>query len=167
MNWIGDQRLACVVIALVSAAVLGTALASQYFGGLVPCQLCIYQRWPYVATIAAGIAGVFIVRHPVGRRAIAGLCGFAFLVGGAIAFYHVGVEQHWFAGPGTCSGSFAGATTVEELRRQLLATPVVRCDEVQWSLFGVSMAGYNVLASAALAAFSVAAAMRAGAGRSA
>lgn len=138
----------------VSIAVLGTALASQYFGGLQPCKLCIYQRWPYVVTIAAAIAALTLLRSPAGTRAMMAFSGLAFAVGGAIAVYHTGVEQGWFAGPTSCSGPETVAQTIEELRRQLFAVAVVRCDVVPWSLFGISMAGYNALASAAFAATS-------------
>jgi disulfide bond formation protein DsbB len=94
----------------------------------------------------------------VGWRGVAALimagCGLAFLTGAGIAAYHVGVEQHWWVGSTACTGVVAGtATTAEELRRLLEAAPVVRCDDIAWSMFGISMAGYNVLASLALAAF--------------
>ena len=164
MRLIRDPRLAAAFIALASAAILGTALASQFFGGLAPCPLCLQQRWPYVATIVLGAVAFAVVRGRAGRRALLALCGVAFAVGGAIAFYHVGVEQGWFAGPETCSGTIGAVRTIEELRRQLLAAPIVRCDEVAWSMFGISMAGYNVIASAILAATSLAAAAQAGRG---
>lgn len=146
------------VVMLASIAVLGTALVSQFWGGLQPCDLCIYQRWPYVATIVLGAAGLFLAGIPA-RRIVLILCGAVFLVGGAIAAYHVGVEQHWVQGPAACSGG-GEATTIEDLRRQLLATPIVRCDEIAWSMFGISMAGYNVIASVLLAGFALVAAFR-------
>ncbi len=139
------------LIALASIAVLGTALASQYLGGLAPCELCIAQRWPYVFTIAAGLAAWAVPGGRAARRWLVGACAIAFAIGGAIAVYHAGVEYGWFAGPTACSGAATTADTIEELRRQLLAQPVVRCDEPAWTLFGVSMAGYNAVASAALA----------------
>ncbi len=79
----------------------------------------------------------------------------AFLVGAGLAAFHVGVEQHWWAGTAECGANFGPAGSVEELRRRLLAQAVVRCDEVAWSLFGISMAGYNFLLSLALAVFAV------------
>jgi disulfide bond formation protein DsbB len=142
-------------IALVSIAVLGTALASQYLGGLAPCKLCHYQRWPYIFTIAAGLAAWALPRGSDYRGWLVGACAIAFAIGGAVAVYHAGVEYGWFAGPTSCSGSGPVATTIEELRRQLLSQPVVRCDEPAWTMFGVSMAGYNVLASAVLVAGSI------------
>jgi len=143
------------LVLLASAAILGTALASQYLGGLAPCKLCLYQRWPYAATIALGLGAVAFARGGLAGRLIVALCGVAFLVGAGIAGYHAGVEYGWFPGPTSCSGAATEATTVEELRRQLMAAPIVRCDEVAWSLFGVSMAGYNFLVSLALAAFAL------------
>jgi disulfide bond formation protein DsbB len=65
----------------------------------------------------------------------------------AFAFYHVGVEQHWFAGPSACTASATGAMTLDEMKRQILGTAPVLCDRVQWALFGVSMAGWNLVAS--------------------
>ncbi len=148
------------LIALASIAILGTALASQYFGGLAPCKLCHYQRWPYIFTIAAGLAAWALPDGSAAKRWLIAACAIAFAIGGAVAVYHAGVEYGWFAGPTVCSGTGATPDTIEELRRQLLAQPVVRCDEPAWTMFGVSMAGYNVLASAVLAAGSLFAAAR-------
>jgi len=143
-------RHAPLAIMLASLAILGTALASQYWGGLLPCELCVWQRWAYVAVI--GIAFAALQARDRWRAGLTGLAALACLVGGAIAVFHVGVEQHWWAGLATCTGS-TGANSVEALKAQILAAPVTRCDEVAWSLFGVSMAGWNVLASALLAGF--------------
>jgi len=150
-------RRAPLVILLASVAVLGAAFAFQYLGGLAPCELCIAQRWPYAGTIA--LAAVALVA-PRAERPHLFLCAAIFAVGFGIAVYHVGVEQHWIAGPEACTGGPSGAATIEELRRRLEATQMVRCDEPAWTLFGVSMAGYNALVSIALAAFSLAAALR-------
>jgi len=153
-------RNAPLAIIAASALVLAAALGFQYLGGLAPCALCHYQRWAYVAAIV--VAGV--ASFGIARRALIALAGVVFTAGAGIAFYHVGVEAHWFAGPAACSGPAGAAATLEDLRRQLLAQPVVRCDEVAWSLLGVSMAGYNFAISVALAVASLVAAA-AGRGR--
>ena len=146
-----------LLLLLASIAVLGTALASQYFGGLQPCVLCVYQRLPYVAVIVIAAAALFL---PPGPRAVAlGLAGLALLTGTGIAVFHVGVEQHWWQGTAEC-GSAAAADSLEALRAQVLSAPTVRCDEVPWSLFGISMAGYNALVSLGLGIASIAAARR-------
>ena len=146
------------LVLVVSLLVLGTALLSQYWGGLVPCELCLVQRWPWRVAIAlAALAWLAGERIPLTPAAL--IFALVFFVSAGLGFYHVGVEQHWFAGPTACTAS-AGltATTVEELRRQLMGVQPVMCDQVQWALFGVSLAGWNMIASLALAGSCAAAA---------
>ena len=147
-------RLSALALLAASAAVLGTALMSQYIGGLEPCVLCIYQRIPYAATISFAIIGIVMSGSPRSVGTVHGLATIAFLIGAGIAAYHVGVEQQWWAGTAECTVAAAGsAQSVDELRSQIMSAPAVRCDEVAWSLFGVSMAGYNFLVSLVLAAY--------------
>ncbi len=145
-----------LALLVASVALLLAALGFQYLGNLDPCVLCIYQRWPYL--VAAGSCGVALVAKSW-TRPVLFACGAVFLVGVGLAGFHVGVEQGWWAGTAAC-GSTGGATTVEELRAQIMSAPVTRCDEVAWSLFGISMAGYNFLISAGLAGASVFAGLR-------
>jgi disulfide bond formation protein DsbB len=148
-----------IFVLIVSTAVLGAALASQYWGGLKPCELCLYQRWPWDAAIAIGLIATL-----VGSRSalpwVALILALAFAIGSVIAFYHVGVEQHWFAGPDACSGSNTGAASVEALKAKILGQAAVRCDEPQWSWLGVSLAGWNLLASLLMALASLAVILR-------
>jgi disulfide bond formation protein DsbB len=148
-----------LMIMIAGVAVLGAALASQYLGGLAPCELCLLQRWPWGAVVVLATVAVFA---PRAERPHLYLCAAILAAGAAIALYHVGVEQHWIAGPEACTGGPSGATTIEELRRRLEATQIVRCDEPAWTLFGISMAGYNAMASLALAAFALVAGLRKG-----
>jgi disulfide bond formation protein DsbB len=138
-------------VLVASAIVLGAALLSQYRGGLAPCELCLLQRWPWAAAIAVSLTAL-----TAGSRAalswVALVLAIVFATSVAFAFYHVGVEQHWFAGPSACTASGGGAMTLEDMKRQILGTAPVLCDRVQWSLFGVSMAGWNLLASLGMAA---------------
>ena len=139
------------LVLAASSAVLGAALLSQYLGGLAPCELCLVQRWPWAAAITISIVALMVG----GRQAIswiALLLAAVFVTSAGFAFYHLGVEQHLFAGPSACTPTAAGAATLEEMRQKILATAPVRCDEVQWSLFGVSLAGLNLLASLLMAA---------------
>jgi disulfide bond formation protein DsbB len=121
---------------LLSVAVVGAALLAQYWGGLVPCELCLYQRWPYYAVIALMALTLAIGRRGISRVALA-LAAVIFIAGAGLAFYHLGVEQHWFAGPTACTGGGLVGGSIDEIRRRLLATPVVRCDVAQWSVMGV------------------------------
>jgi disulfide bond formation protein DsbB len=155
-------RAAFVVLA-ASAAILGAALFAQYVGGLRPCELCHWQRYPYVATIVLGLLALLLARNAaLGRYvgALIGLAGVVFLAGAGIAVFHIGVEQHWWQGTSACGQTLGQAQSIEDLRRALLAQPVVRCDQVAWSFLGLSMAGYNFLLSVALGLFSLAAAFR-------
>jgi disulfide bond formation protein DsbB len=133
-------------VLIASALVLGTALLSQYWGRLAPCELCLLQRWPWAAAIVVSFVVVL-----VGERArldwVALVLGLVFAVSVLFAFYHVGVEQHWFAGPSACTAAPGGATTLEQMKQQILGTAPVLCDRPAWTLFGVSLAGWNLLAS--------------------
>lgn len=151
-------RPAAGIVALAAAALLAAVFAMQYLGGLAPCSLCLWQRWPHAAAVLLGGLALLPAVSDSGRRLLLLLCTAAFATTAGIGVYHVGVEQGIFTGPTACSGTLTGAT-VEELRRALMAAPVVRCDEVPWSLFGISLAGYNILASSALALFSLGAAV--------
>jgi len=149
-------RGAPLLLLAASAAALVAVLGLQYFGGVEPCMLCHYQRYPYILVIAASLAALAL-KGAVLRSWLMVLCGAAFAAGAGVAVYHIGVEQDWVGATAACTEG-GGAATAEELRAKLLGTPVARCDEIAWSLFGLSLAGYNVVASAALAVLSLAAA---------
>lgn len=132
-----------------AAAMLGGALAFQYIGGLAPCVLCLYQRWPHAVAIILGMLAVAVLRrNPKAARWLTRLGGVALLVTAGIGFYHVGVEQLWWEGTAAC-GSTAAPDSLEALKAQLMAQPIVRCTDIAWEMFGISMAGYNFLLSAA------------------
>ena len=131
---------------LGSLALLVGAFAFQYLGGLAPCHLCLLQRWPHAIAV---LLGLVILAWP--RRGLAVLAALVMLVGAGIAVYHVGVEQAWWAGPTSCTAPEPAAQSSGELLDQILQTPVVLCDQVAWSLWGVSMAGWNAILSLGLA----------------
>lgn len=129
-----------------SALLLLGALAFQYIGGMAPCALCIWQRWPHVVALAAG-AGLVLP----GPWAVLGALGAG--TSGAIGLYHTGVERAWWDGPSSCtSGGNLSALSAQELLDQIMAAPVVRCDEVPWDMLGLSMASWNAVLSFGLAA---------------
>lgn len=128
-----------------SAGLLLGALAFQYIGGMAPCALCIWQRWPHVVALLAG-AGLVLP----GPWTALGALGTG--VSGAIGVYHTGVERRWWEGPSSCtSGGDLSGLSAQELLDQIMAAPVVRCDEVPWELLGLSMASWNAVLSFALA----------------
>ncbi len=153
-------RLEVLLVLLGSVAVVGGALLFQYAGGLEPCELCLLERWPYYLAAPLALLALIAAPRRLPAAAIIALPALLFAANAALGFYHVGVEQHWFAGPTACTGPTSAARTVAELKAQLMAQQPVRCDEVQWSLFGVSLAGWNLLASLVLAGLSLAALRR-------
>jgi disulfide bond formation protein DsbB len=132
------QRLAIAVPALL----LGGAYLSQYGFGLFPCELCWWQRYAHFAALA--LALISTVAAP--RRLWIALAGLAILVAGLLGAYHAGVEYKWWEGVTTCSSTAAG-NSLEDI----LNAPLIRCDEPQWTLFGISLAGFNFLISTAAA----------------
>jgi disulfide bond formation protein DsbB len=110
----------------------------------------LLQRWPWAAAIIISLIAI-----TVGSRStlpwVALLLVAVFAVGSVLAFYHVGVEKHWFAGPNACTGVATAADTVEALKARILGQMPVRCDEPAWSLWGISLAGWNLLASLVMA----------------
>jgi disulfide bond formation protein DsbB len=144
------ERYFPIFVLAVSAAVLGGALASQYWGGLAPCELCLKERWPWVAAIAVAVVATTTGSRRASPRVVLLLTAI-FAIGSAVAFYHVGVERHWFPGPAACTAPALAGDTIEALRAQLLHQMPVRCDEPAWSLWGISLAGWNLVASFAMA----------------
>lgn len=148
-------RLFPLIPFLASAALLLGALGFQYIGGLFPCQLCLWQRWPHLAVvIIAGVAILIARRTPSVWLLL--LLAFVFALSAAIAGFHAGVEQKWWAGLPGCSGA-ADFTklTPGSLGEAVTSKPAPRCDDIPWSLLGISMAGYNFLISAALTIYSL------------
>lgn len=131
---------------LGSAAVLIAALGFQYIGGLAPCKMCLWQRYPHVAAVF--VAALFFVFQ---YRPVAALGAAASLATAGIGFYHAGVERSWWEGPNSCTSGAIGGMSTEDLINQIMAAPMVRCDEIPWALWGLSMAGWNTLMSLALA----------------
>ena len=141
-----STRVFAGFVLVASAVVLGTALLSEYWGGLAPCELCLVQRWPWAAAIVISLI-VLLVGERAPLSWVALVFAVVFVIGVVLAFYHVGVEQHWFAGPTACTASSGGAMTLDQMKQQILGTAPVLCDRPAWTLFGVSLAGWNLLAS--------------------
>jgi disulfide bond formation protein DsbB len=149
------ERFFPAFVLAASVAVLCAALGAQYWGGLAPCELCLKERWPWAAAIAiSSVATAAGNRRPLPRVAL--LLAVVFATGSALAFYHVGVERHWFPGPSACTAPSGAADTIAALRQQLLHEAPVRCDQPAWEIWGISLAGWNLVASLAMAGISFA-----------
>lgn len=139
-------RLTPFGVATACVAALGTAYTAQYVFGLEPCVLCLYQRIPYAVAGVLALAAILMPRGS-GRLILMGICVPVFLIGAGIAFYHVGVEQHWWVSAAGCGGSVSSLASVADLQAGLMAPPIKACDDVDWTLFGLSMTVYNTAAS--------------------
>lgn len=135
-----SPKAAAGLIAAVSALSLAAALLAQFGFGLKPCDLCLMQRVPFGLNMALGLSGLFWV---VRARWMIGVAGLSFLANSGIAFYHSGVERHWWAGLSGCSAPDMSGS-IEDLIARIEQTDVTRCDEIPWEMFGLSMANYNV-----------------------
>jgi len=145
-----DLAKARLLAMLAPAALLGGALTSQYAGGLHPCEMCYWQRWPHEAALALALLAYATAKRPAASRLMVNLAGIFIAVSGAIGVFHAGVEYGWWEGLTTCSRGPTAATT-EDLLKAIVSAPVVRCDEAQWTLAGVSLAGFNAIFSFAAA----------------
>jgi len=132
------MALARLIALVVPMALLGGALGSQYLGGLHPCEMCYWQRWPHGAAIVLAAAAFAM---PARARTLTALAALAIAVSGLIGVYHAGVELKWWEGLTTCTAG--GALDLD----QLMKVPLIRCDQIQWSLLGISMAGWNAIIS--------------------
>ena len=129
---------------LVPGALLAGAFGSEYLGGLYPCEMCWWQRWAHIAALAFALLS--IAPMPDRGRSMVWLAAAAMLISGAIGAYHAGVEAKIFEGFTQCTSGAAGASA-EEMLEQIMNAPMIRCDQVQWSFLGISMAGWNAILS--------------------
>ena len=140
------QNRYVLLATLGSGALLLGAFAFQYIGGLAPCTLCLWQRWPHGAAILIG--GLALV---MGGRLLPVFGAMAAATTAGIAAFHVGVEQKWWEGLTSCTaGSIEGISTADLLNPDVIVAAPVRCDAIAWAMMGVSMAGWNMILSAVL-----------------
>jgi len=128
----------------VPAALLAGAYGSQYWGGLFPCEMCWWQRYAHMAALPFAILALVVGQGK--GRALVLLAALGIAVSGAIGFYHAGVELDYFEGFTQCT-STGGGGSAEDFLRDVFAQPMVRCDDIQWSFLGISMAGWNAILS--------------------
>ncbi|MFM5894283.1 MAG: disulfide bond formation protein B [Novosphingobium sp.] len=144
------DRAARTLAFAVPAALLGGAYVGQYFFHLVPCEMCWWQRYAHFAALAIAVLGLL---RP-SMRALTWLAALAILIGGLLGLYHAGVEYGWWEGLTACTSETAlGDNPLDAI----MNAPLIRCDRAQWTLLGVSLAGFNFLISvpAALLVFAL------------
>lgn len=149
-----------ILLSLVfSIGMLAAVFVFQYGLDLQPCVLCVYQRWPYVAVIVLSLAAITLAKK-AGTTVFHYLIALSFAVTSGIGGFHVGVEQGWWEGTSECVADTSNTVSLDQLKAQIMSAPLAKCNEVAWELFGISMAGYNMLFAAAMALFMIIAASR-------
>jgi disulfide bond formation protein DsbB len=133
-----------LVALLLPLALIGGALGSQFLGGLYPCEMCHWQRWPHYAAIPLALLAFLIPARPA-QRGFVLLAAIAIAASGAIGVFHAGVEYGWWEGITQCSTGLSSASG--DTMADIWATPPIRCDVAQWTLFGISLAGFNAIFS--------------------
>jgi len=135
-----------LVALLLPLALLGGALGSQYLGGLHPCEMCYWQRWPHGAAIVLALLAFTAPAGSPRSRALVLLAALSIAVSGGIGVYHAGVEAKIFEGFTQCT-ALPRTTSNADLLKEITRAPLIRCDEVQFRFLGISMAGWNAILS--------------------
>lgn len=135
-----------LIAILAPTFLLGGALLSQYGFGLHPCEMCMWQRWPHLAAIMLALIATALRGAPSASKLVTALAALAILVSGGIGLFHAGVEYGWWQGLTACSTTPVGGST-QDVLNSIMNTPLTRCDVAPWSLFGISLAGYNGILS--------------------
>jgi disulfide bond formation protein DsbB len=142
-----DAAVAARLIALLlPLALLAGAYGSQYFGGLYPCEMCWWQRYAHFAALAFAIPAFFFPARSGMSRMLVVLAALGIAASGAIGVYHAGVEAKIFEGFTQCTAEMKSTSTAD-LLKQITHAPLVRCDEVQFRFFGITLAGWNAILS--------------------
>ncbi|VWX60885.1 disulfide bond formation protein B [Sphingorhabdus sp. 109] len=137
-------RNAALLAFLLPAALLGGALIGQYGFGLYPCEMCMWQRWPHLAAIILAVLAL-ILRDRSAALFLVIAAAIAILVSGLIGGYHAGVEYGWWEGLTSCATNMP---TGGDMLDSIMNAPLTRCDVAPWTLFDISLAGFNFLLSA-------------------
>jgi len=154
-----SQARRAVLILIAALASLAAVWILQGLG-YSPCELCLTERYAFYAAAPLAALTAYLASRSAHRlaRALFALIALIFLANIGLAFYHVGVEQYWWPGPTACTGSLSGPVDVNDLMKSLNSARVVNCDEVQLRVLGLSFAGWDVVASAAMAVYAALAA---------
>ena len=148
-------RSLAVLIALAAAATLGVAYAAEVWGGLVPCALCLLERWPYRIVVVLGLVAAVAPRGFVKPLLIAAIC--SLFAGAAVAAVHVGVELQWWPSPlPECAAPHFSGGSIADRLAAMPARPSKPCDEPSFLIPGVplSIAALNMLFALVLASVS-------------
>ena len=156
---------AALLAGLIAFATIAGAWAFEY-AGYLPCELCLMQRWAYYAGVPLAALAWITASRGIGTltTVLLALVGLMFLANAGLAFFHSGVEMHWWDGPSACTGAMTLAPSSADFLKQLKNVQVVRCDAVAIRVLGLSLSNWNVLISLVIAGIAASGARRMRAG---
>lgn len=137
------SRAALWLSLIIPSALLGGALISEHVFGLYPCEMCMWQRWPHLVAIILALGAIALRGHKLSKFIVAD-AALAILISGLIGSFHAGVEYGWWEGITSCATTVAAGG---DMLDSIMNAPLVRCDVAPWSLFGISLAGFNFILS--------------------
>jgi len=132
-----------IIFFFLCVVAISSALIAEYFFHILPCQMCLNQRYPYYFIISIFIVFYFISKTPNIWLYI--LSELAVLYGLFYSVWHVGIEQNLLTGPSSCSRKLEKANSVGDLKEQIFNQSIINCNEISWSMFGLSAATLNSL----------------------
>lgn len=131
------------IVLTISIIVISIALIAEYFFEVIPCQMCIYQRYSYYLIIIFTL--IYLISKKISLVIYYWVINLLFAIGIFFATWHVGIEQKILPGLTGCSNALNKSETLEDLKDQITNQSIVSCDEIIWSFMGISMATWNLL----------------------
>ena len=141
MNMLKTKWVA--IVFLISTFAIASALIAEYSFGILPCEMCLYQRQPYYFMIA--ISFIFLLTQKIPIRFYYWLAEASFIYGFYYSIWHVGIEKKLIAGPSGCNSTLQLSDSLTSLKNQIINQAIIPCDEITWSIIGISAASINSL----------------------
>ena len=132
-----------IIVLLISSIASIAALIAQYLFNILPCQMCLYQRYPYYFIILFSI--IYIITKKIPLVLYYWINSFAFAIGLFFSIWHVGIEQKILKGPSGCSGFLKKTNSIDDLKNQILSQDIISCADTTWYMFGFSAATINAI----------------------
>ncbi|NVK34669.1 MAG: disulfide bond formation protein B [Rhodobacteraceae bacterium] len=153
MKTVATPRVGTALLLIVGLIAIATAWGFQLIGGYVPCQLCLEQRQPYYVGLPLGLVALVLLSRGNSRAGgfVLLVVALVFAYGAGLGAYQAGAEWGFWLGPNDCGGSGSGPASASNMLQTLQSTRIVSCTEASWRLFGLSFAGWNAVASGAIA----------------
>ena len=136
-------RFWAVVVFILSIIAISSAIIAEYVFNLLPCKMCLYQRYPYYFIISIFI--LFYFFRKISSVWFYILTELAIIFGLFYSIWHVGIEQKLLPGPYSCSESLNEVGTIEKLKEQIVNQAIINCNDISWSMLGLSAATINTI----------------------